>query len=211
MFFKILFIGEHTNFDMGSHYEIFPLTSSVAFLDDGNGNKILFDTGSLAWQEKLLDELKLLKVSPDEITHVLLTHFHLDHTANCVLFKNAEIHANRSLIDHKTGKCTVYRDMHEKKLPSGIEFFPSPGHTPDHVSYFFEIEGVRYCFAGDAIRKDILESGGAPHYLPEERKKEFRHSVKMIFEHCDVIIPGHFEVIEGKTKDEYYEKFLLSN
>jgi glyoxylase-like metal-dependent hydrolase (beta-lactamase superfamily II) len=210
MFFKILFTGEHTNYDHGTHYEISPLTSSVAYLDDGKGNKILFDTGSLAWQEKLLSELKAIDVSVDEITHVLLTHFHLDHTANCILFKNAEIHANRSLIEHKTGKCTVYRDMHEKVLPAGIQVFPTPGHTQDHVSYFFEIDGTRYCFAGDAVRNDILEDGGAPHYLPEDRKKEFRHSVKMIFEHCDVIIPGHFEVIEKEKKEEYYRKISIA-
>lgn len=204
MLFKILFTGEHDNHEKGNQYEIYPLTSAVAFLDDGKGNKILFDSGSLAWQEKLLAELAALNVTPNEITHVLLTHFHLDHTANCVLFKNAEIHANRSMIDHKTGHCTVYRNFDDKILPSGIVMKPTPGHTSDHVSYFFEVAGVMYCFAGDAVRKDLFETGGVPHYLPEDRKLEFKKSLKLIFENCDVIIPGHFELLTGLHKQEYY-------
>jgi glyoxylase-like metal-dependent hydrolase (beta-lactamase superfamily II) len=201
MMFKILFTGEHTNHDLGSHYEIHPLTSSVCYLSDGT-NHVLFDTGSLAWQEKLLKELADLGVSPDDITHVCLTHFHLDHTANCILFKNAEIHASRSVVDHKTGHCKVFRDMHQNKLPCGIEVFPTPGHTPDHVSYFVTVEGIRYCVAGDAIREDTILEGGAPHYFDEERKREFKHSMQMIFEHSDVIIPGHFGVIEGSYKEK---------
>jgi glyoxylase-like metal-dependent hydrolase (beta-lactamase superfamily II) len=204
MLFKILFTGEHDNHDQGTHYEIYPLTSSVAYLDDGLGNKILFDTGSLAWKEQLLSELKALGVAPEDITHVLLTHFHLDHTANCALFINAEIHANRSFIDHKTGRGTVYRELNQKKLPAEIDMIATPGHTPDHVSYFFTHNNIRYCIAGDAIRKDLLETRGAPHYLPLERRVEFTESVKFIFENCDVIIPGHYEIIEGKTKDYYY-------
>jgi glyoxylase-like metal-dependent hydrolase (beta-lactamase superfamily II) len=203
MLFEILFTGEHDNFDKGTHYEIFPLTSSVCYLDDKKGNKILFDTGSLAWQDKLLSALDKLGVKPDDITHVLLTHFHLDHTANAVLFKNAEIHANRSLIDHKTGKAVVYRNIQEKVLPAGITVLETPGHTPDHVSYIFEFETKRYCIAGDAIRKDVLDQGGAPHYLCDEKKAEFKDSVKKIFAACDVIIPGHFEVIEADSKLKY--------
>jgi glyoxylase-like metal-dependent hydrolase (beta-lactamase superfamily II) len=192
MLFKILFLGEHTNHDLGNKYAIDPLTSSVVLLSDGVSH-VLLDTGSLAWQDKLIAGLAENGLSPDDITHVLLTHFHLDHTANCVLFKNAEIHANRSYIDHKTGRAEIYKDLKQKPLPLGITIEPTPGHTEDHVSYFFEIEGLRYCMAGDAVRKDLLKD--PPHYMEQERKNTFMKSVELIFSNSDIIIPGHFEVI----------------
>lgn len=207
MFFKVLFTGEHTNHDLGNKYKISPLTSSVAYLDDGVGNKILFDTGSLTWKNKLLNELKIINVEPDQITHVLLTHFHLDHTANCVLFNNAQIHANRSVIDNKTGECTIYKDYNDKKLPANILVIPTPGHTADHVSYFFTIDNIKYCFAGDAIREDTILEGGAPHYFEQTRKIEFKNSALEIFENCDVIIPGHFGLIQAEYKKKLYNHF----
>ena len=207
MLFKIVFLGEHTNHDLGNKYAIAPLTSSVALLSDGVTN-VLFDTGSLAWQEKLISGLAEIGLTPDDITHVLLTHFHLDHTANCILFKNAEIHANRSLIKHKSGRAEIYVDLKQKPLPLGITVEPTPGHTDDHVSYFFNFDGIKYCMAGDAVREDLIESGG-PHYMHGARKEQFLNSMRLIFNSCDVIIPGHFAIIEKENKKKFSD--ILNN
>jgi glyoxylase-like metal-dependent hydrolase (beta-lactamase superfamily II) len=201
MEFKVLFTGEHTNYDRGSCYEISPLTSSVSLLRDGE-TVILFDTGSAIYKNKLLEALEENGLAPEDITHVMLTHFHLDHTANCNLFMNAEIHANRSFIDHKTGDGFVYRNFDDKVLPLGIKCVATPGHTEDHVSYFFEYDDKVICIGGDAVRQDTIRDGGAPHYYDQDRAKLFKASLKLIFERADVIVPGHFDVIEGELKEE---------
>lgn len=203
MLLKTLLLGGHTNHDYGSHYGIDPLTSSVTLLI-GSDFKVLFDTGSLAYQKDLLEGLASCNVDPDEITHICLTHYHLDHTANCILFKYAEVHTARSFVDHKTGGAFVYRNMQEKPLPQGIRVEETPGHTSDHVSYFFEVDGIRYCIGGDAVREDIIREG-IPSYFDKDRASDFVRSLKMIFAESDVIIPGHFRIIEGELKDELGE------
>lgn len=204
MFFKVLLVGEHTNHDLGDgNYMIYPHTSSVSYLADGE-YKILFDTGSFAYSQKLLDELKAIDVAPEDITHVCITHFHTDHTSNANMFPNAEVHLSYSMVDHKTGKAYIEPEK-EKVLPLGIKCVPTPGHSPEHVAYFFEVDGVRYCVAGDAVREDNILEGG-PGYYKDERKTEFLESAKMIFDNSDVIIPGHFKIIEGEFKKELREK-----
>jgi len=98
-------------------------------------------------------------------------------------------------------------DRSKLNFPCGIEAVPTPGHTPDHVVYFFEVDGVRYCCAGDAVREDNIKAG-APEYYDDERRRQFLESARMIFENCDVIIPGHFKVIDGNLKDELYKRLL---
>jgi glyoxylase-like metal-dependent hydrolase (beta-lactamase superfamily II) len=200
---KILFTGEHDNHDLGDgSYMIYPHTSSVTLLWNEE-YKILFDTGSFVYQEQLLTELKKCGVHPDDITHICLTHFHLDHTANCVLFKNAEVHASISMTDHKTGRAYIWPNG-KPELPLDIQVLKTPGHTPDHVVYFFEVDGVHYCIAGDAVREDnILEP---PHYYDEKRKSEMLGWAKEILQRADVIVPGHFKVIEGEFREELLSK-----
>ena len=47
-------------------------------------------------------------------------------------------------MNSKTGLTSLYKDMHEKPLPFGIEVFIK--NTYEHVSYFFEYDGLRYCW-----------------------------------------------------------------
>lgn len=206
MEFHVLFTGQHTNHDHGGYYGIHPLTSSVSLLRHED-TVVLFDTGSANYKNKLLESLEEHGLTPNDITHVMLTHFHLDHTANCNLFMNAEIHANRSYINHRTGEGFVYRDFDEKPLPLNVHCVATPGHTEDHVSYFFEYNDKVICIGGDAVREDTVREGGAPHYYNEERAKQFKESLKLIFDRADIIVPGHFDVIEGELKNEL-ESFL---
>lgn len=200
MLFKILLVGEHTNHDYGDSYGIDPLTSSVSLLSDGETN-VIFDTGSLGYRDQILGGLESLGLSPLDIHHVLLTHDHLDHTCNVSLFENAEVHISRSLTDLKSGAAKIYADIDAKPMPLGVKILPTPGHTKDHCSYLFEIDGVRYCIGGDAVREDTIRNG-VPHFYDEDRSAEFVSSMKAIFDSADVILPGHFRLIEGSLKEE---------
>ena len=71
---------------------------------ESDSKKILVDTGVGGdWDEKflniydveystnhLIDELKNIQISPNEITDVILTHLHFDHTGGSVVFKNGK-------------------------------------------------------------------------------------------------------------------------
>ena len=208
MIFDVLFTGLHEHGKNGDYYYIKHHTSSVTLYSNQKDTHILIDTGSFFHRQKVIDGLAKHNLKPSDITHVLMTHSHMDHTANCTMFENAETHINRSMLDHKDGICKIYPDLHDKQLPLDVEVFPSRGHTDDHVSYFVNFQGKRYCIAGDAIREDHFLKA-PPEYFGFHQKFQFLESARHIFESCDVIIPGHYDIIEGDYKEKLYKKLLV--
>lgn len=197
---KLLFEGQHPNSYHEGWYMIETLTSSVTLIKTKNHN-ILVDTGSLAFREKLLDELEKENIKPADIDIIFNTHFHLDHISNNTVFFNAKQFSEHAIYDLKTGKCEIFSDksLLKKRVPKGIEFFDTPGHFRGHMSLLYEWEGKKYVVSGDVIREDIIRGEG---YSANGMSQTLYESMKLIFEKADVIIPGHSRIIEGKLFDE---------
>jgi hydroxyacylglutathione hydrolase len=114
-----------------------------------NGSKyIVIDAGSNV--QHVESELEMLKISPDDVEAVLLTHTHPDHIAAASIFKNATIYvsafeadkiADRQLI--KLNSDTIF-----KIGQTEITAISTPGHTPGSVSYVVD---KQYLFTGDAF------------------------------------------------------------
>ena len=133
--------------------------SVSVFLLEAEGKKALFDTGlNVTMGSGVPDRLKELKVSPDEIDYVFLTHFHLDHIGGLVdskdniYFKNAKVYASKEEYDgwiknmpaDKNALQVKIMKIIEKQLicfdfndtlPLGVKPLKAFGHTPGHTVY----------------------------------------------------------------------------
>ena len=133
--------------------------SVSVFLLEAEGKKALFDTGlNESMGSGVPDRLKELKVSPDEIDYIFLTHFHLDHIGGLVdskdniYFKNAKVYTSKEEYDgwiknmpaDKNGLQVKIMKIIEKQLvkfdfndtlPLGIKPLKAFGHTPGHTVY----------------------------------------------------------------------------
>jgi glyoxylase-like metal-dependent hydrolase (beta-lactamase superfamily II) len=142
-----------------------------------SGEKIcLIDTGVSGTAPQLLDYLKQIGRSPQEISIVLLTHAHPDHIGGCMAIKRASspffyAHAadrpwiedverqarERAIINFFElvgGSVTVSRELKDGNTLSWdrgktIRVMETPGHSKGSISFFFEEEGA--LFTGDAI------------------------------------------------------------
>lgn len=160
------------------------LPASVStFLVKTDGKYILFDAGLGAWGGQLLRRLDALKVNPDSIGLVYLTHFHADHIAGLVkngsagkmekVFKNAAVYAGKVEYDAwmngipkndlQKNIMALYKDsLHlfafGDSLPHGVLAMDAVGHTPGHTA--FQISNLLIIgdlMHGYALQKDHPE------------------------------------------------------
>lgn len=151
--------------------------SMSVFLLEADGKKALFDTGlNESMNSKILERLKELKVSPDDIEYIFITHFHLDHIGGLlnpkdeIVFKNAKIYVSKKEFDgwikempkDKNGlqvktmkicqKNVVQFDFGET-LPMGVKPIEAFGHTPGHTVY----QKDKLLIIGDLIHGQIIQ------------------------------------------------------
>jgi glyoxylase-like metal-dependent hydrolase (beta-lactamase superfamily II) len=67
------------------------VASTVVLILDGD-SRIVVDPGMVPGQRAILDPLAELGVDPGEVTDVVLSHHHPDHTLNAGLFPMARVH-----------------------------------------------------------------------------------------------------------------------
>jgi len=130
----------------------------------------LVDVGSFGQRDLLRAELAARGLEPGDITDILLTHAHYDHTINWTLFSHADIAIGREelawSLDEPWGETPVPELYVEKldqwptlrRLEDGDEVFPgitahqTPGHTPGSLVFVLDTGERDLVFSGDACK-----------------------------------------------------------
>jgi glyoxylase-like metal-dependent hydrolase (beta-lactamase superfamily II) len=144
---------------------------------------IVVDPGMVASRDVLLDPLHELGVHEDDVTDVIFSHHHPDHTLNAALFRHARFHDVWAIYQND-----VWSDRtdHFEGAPS-VSLINSPGHTPQDISTLIETrEGLVVC-------THLWWSSEGPEIDPLANDQErLEQSRKMVLDLSPVlIIPGH--------------------
>jgi glyoxylase-like metal-dependent hydrolase (beta-lactamase superfamily II) len=106
------------------------VASTVSLVTSGR-SLIVIDPGMVSSRSVILDPIRRLGYSPEEVTDVVVSHHHPDHTINIALFPDARVH------DH----WAIYKDDEWESRPAeGFEVAPdvtlweTPGHTPQDIT-----------------------------------------------------------------------------
>jgi glyoxylase-like metal-dependent hydrolase (beta-lactamase superfamily II) len=105
------------------------VAGTVCLVRDG-ASIIVVDPGMVSTTAKILDPLRTLRVDQDDVTDVVISHHHPDHTINIALFPLARVHDFQATyvrdewIDH---------DPDFDVSPS-VRMIGTPGHTPQDVT-----------------------------------------------------------------------------
>ena len=113
--------------------------STVGFVRDGDA-LVVIDPGMVSSPAAILDPLATLGVQPDQVTDVVLSHHHPDHTLKAALFPKARVHDHWAwyLDDVWTS-----RDAEGLEVSPAVTLWETPGHTPQDVSTIVDTdEGV---------------------------------------------------------------------
>lgn len=173
---------------MGESKEI----TSSCYLIRYNDKVVLWDTGlpnaiadtpegvvngvfKLSVDNTLVDQLGVLGLKPDDVTHVALSHLHFDHAGNANMFKNAQLILQQDELDFVTETPELAKKYNVD--PSSISYFLEskkdnkiitingdadlfgdgilkaislPGHTPGHMALLVSLkESGAIILAGD--------------------------------------------------------------
>jgi glyoxylase-like metal-dependent hydrolase (beta-lactamase superfamily II) len=104
--------------------------STVGFARDGDV-LVVIDPGLAASRAAILDPLAALGVAAEDVTDVVISHHHPDHTLNVALFPNARLHDQWAWYKDDLW---VSRPAEGFELAAGIRLIETPGHTPQDIS-----------------------------------------------------------------------------
>lgn len=135
-----------------------------------HGRILVVDTGGFSMRTMLLKRFAERGVKPAEVTDLLLTHSHHDHSVNYPMFPNARIVIGAHELDWSLtvpwGETPVpefyMRELKNypklRTAKEGEEVFPgitahlAPGHTPGCLVYVLRGPDKDVIFAGDAAK-----------------------------------------------------------
>lgn len=196
--------------------------SNAAFVVTPAGVVVVDALGSPALAERLLAEIR--KITPQPVTHVILTHYHADHIYGVQTFKaqGARILAHRAARDYLNSDAAQIRLQASREtltpwinaqthlvpaddwiegtrdlVVGGVRFVLTsvgPSHTPEDVVVYLPQEKV--LFAGDLVFRNRV---------PYVGQADSGHWIKaldtLLAFDTAVIVPGHGPLSSEARKD----------
>lgn len=185
--------------------------STIAMLR-GHGRVALVDVGGFNMRRGLIEQLARRELDPTDVTDVLLTHSHYDHSLNWIMFRAAHIVIGAKELAWSMGEAwgagpvpeLYMRELDEwptlhvasdgKEVMPDVTAHLSPGHTPGHLVYVYEGKTRNIIFTGDAAknRAELLSRKAEATY----DAKTSGASIEMIWElwrrrEGSILVPGH--------------------
>ncbi len=160
--------------------------SSVSLVLDGSAVMVV-DPGMVANRELILAPLRRLGIGPGDVTHVIVTHHHPDHTVNIGLFANAEVvdfwarYRGDQWLDH---------DGDGYQVSDHTRLILTPGHTSEDATLLITTEdGVVACTHA------WWRADRTPELDPlADDQPTLEASRARILAEADIVVPGHGEV-----------------
>lgn len=104
--------------------------STVSVVRDGDA-VVVIDPGMVPSPASILDPLTALGVRADDVTDVVFSHHHPDHTLNAALFGNNRFHDHWAIYQ---GDLWTDRPAEGYQLSPAIRLIETPGHTPQDIT-----------------------------------------------------------------------------
>lgn len=191
-----------------------------------NGKELtIIDTGTGGNAKKIVEYIQKIGHQPTDVTAIILTHFHMDHTGSLKELKdklpNAKVAAHELDADYISGKKPLPKPKNlliravssfVKLEPAAVDIvlkendkiaqltvFHVPGHTQGSIALLDE--NRKAIFVGDTLRYDDKKLTGAPEQYtldPTQAKESIKKIAQMSF---DVMLPGHGEPLKEKASE----------
>jgi hydroxyacylglutathione hydrolase len=189
--------------------------SSNTYIIESHGETAIIDVGYGPPHSNIIETLKELKISTEDVGKVLITHRHRDHTRDIKRLMEGNddvkiyIHKNdRDIVVEslKIGKDRVYTLYGDEEVNVGkakIKVIHTPGHTSGSICFQYH----ETLFTGDLVFANG-EYGRTD--LPTGNHRELVKSLEKILTlNINSMLPGHGEILLKEAKSHI--KLALKN
>lgn len=159
------------------------VASTVVLIRDG-GAIIVVDPGMVAHRGVILEPLGGLGLTPEEVSDVVFSHHHPDHTLNAALFPEARFHDHWAIYKNDTW---TDRPADGFQISPSVHLRSTPGHTAEDITTLVHTD------RGLAACTHLWWSAEGPEIDPLATDQELlqRSRAGVLALHPALIVPGH--------------------
>lgn len=143
---------------------------------------VIVDPGMVPNRAVILDPLRDLGIETGDVTDVVVSHHHPDHTMNIALFPNARLHDHWAIYERDIW---TSRPAEGFLVAPGVRLAETPGHTPQDITTLVETAdgsaALTHLWWSSTATDDPLATD--PDALHRNRER--------ILATADLIVPGH--------------------
>ena len=157
--------------------------STVSLIRDGDA-VVVVDPGLVRSRSAILDPMVALGVGAEDVTDVVISHHHPDHTLNVALFPNARLH---DVWAWYRDDLWISREAEGFQVSPGVSLWETPGHTPQDISTIVQTDdGVVVC-------THLWWTAEGPAEDPYATDPELVHAnrLRVLDLRPSLIVPGH--------------------
>ena len=163
---SVRYLGALTNYLIDTGDEVILVDTGLAAgtPEEVPDEKSLFFTGKDICS--YMEALAALGYRPEQVTKILLTHKHADHSGELKSFPNAEIYVNAdevsaaelqglpNIVPVSFTDGAYYNFPESQKIRDGITYIRAKGHTNGNSIVIVELDGLFYMIHGDITYVD---------------------------------------------------------
>ncbi len=106
------------------------VASTVSVVESTDG-LVVIDPGMVASRDAILDPLAALGHDVEDVTDVVISHHHPDHTINIALFPKARVHDHWAIYENDVWTA---RPAEGFQVAEDVVLWETPGHTPQDIT-----------------------------------------------------------------------------
>jgi glyoxylase-like metal-dependent hydrolase (beta-lactamase superfamily II) len=157
--------------------------ASTVSLIEADDALVVVDPGMVSHRRVILEPLRDLGHSPEDVTDVVISHHHPDHTINIALFPEAAVHDHWAVY---RGDVWDSRDAEGFTVAPGVTLWETPGHTPQDITTIVETD------QGVVALTHLWWQSDHPVEDPYATDPEALHRGRSrVLEVASLIVPGH--------------------
>ncbi len=199
---------------------------AAIYLIDFAGNLVMIDAGAGRRSAQIVRNIEMLGLNPANISHLILTHCHIDHIGSAPFFK--ERYGTKILIHELDAKAVETGDSLktaanwygttfpptkvDRKITGSDEIMKfgteelhclhTAGHTPGSIAVYLDRGGKRVLFG-----QDIHGPFNAQFGSDIEAWKKSMQALLLL--DADILCEGHFGIYQPKNNvSAYIERYL---